>query len=93
MCMTKAAWEQMLFSVDFHLDRQEKQRAACLAARNILEHDISARQKQVLLLYYGEGKKMADIAQLLGVNISTVSRTHRRACAAVQKRPKACGLL
>ena len=44
--MTKAAWEQMLFSVDFHLDRQEKQRAACLAARNILEHDISARQKQ-----------------------------------------------
>ena len=64
MCMTKAAWEQMLFSVDFHLDRQEKQRAACLAARNILEHDISARQKQVLLLYYGEGKKMADIAQL-----------------------------
>ena len=34
MCMTKAAWEQMLFSVDFHLDRQEKQRAACLAARN-----------------------------------------------------------
>ena len=62
MCMTKAAWEQMLFSVDFHLDRQEKQRAACLAARNILEHDISARQKQVLLLYYGEGKKMADIA-------------------------------
>ena len=64
MCMTKAAWEQMLFSVDFHLDRQEKQRAACLAARNILEHDISARQKQVLLLYYGEGKKMADIAEL-----------------------------
>ncbi len=93
MCMTKAAWEQMLFSVDFHLDRQEKQRAACLAARNILEHDISARQKQVLLLYYGEGKKMADIAQLLGVNISTVSRTHRRACAAVQKRLKACRLL
>ena len=93
MCMTKAAWEQMLFSVDFHLDRQEEQRAACLAARNILEHDISARQKQVLLLYYGEGKKMADIAQLLGVNISTVSRTHRRACAAVQKRLKACGLL
>ena len=38
-------------------------------------------------------RSMADIAQLLGVNISTVSRTHRRACAAVQKRLKACGLL
>ena len=38
-----------------------------------------ARQQQVLTLYYDQGMNMTQIAQTLGVNCSTVSRTIRRA--------------
>ena len=61
--------------------------------KNIMENEISARQKQILVLYYKEKKTMPEIARQLGVCISTVSRTHRRACETVRSRLRSYGLL
>jgi len=43
-----------------------------------LREDITEKQRQVLLLYYAEGKNMREIGQFLGVDKSTVSRTIKR---------------
>ena len=37
------------------------------------------RQREMVFLYYDRGLKMSQIAQKLGVNRSTVSRTVKRA--------------
>ena len=47
--------------------------------RRARQQELTPRQQQVLTLYYGQGMNMTQIAQTLGVNCSTVSRTIRRA--------------
>ena len=43
-----------------------------------LREDITDRQRELLLLYYGQGLNMRQIAERLGVDKSTVSRTIKR---------------
>ena len=43
-----------------------------------LQEDVTARQRQVLLLYYAEQMNMREIGERLGVDKSTVSRTIKR---------------
>ena len=43
-----------------------------------LRQDITQRQREYMMLYYGKGMSMEAIAQQLGVNKSTVSRTLKR---------------
>ena len=50
--------------------------AACAGLINPKE---DARQREMVFLYYDRGLKMSQIAQKLGVNRSTVSRTVKRA--------------
>ena len=47
--------------------------------RRARQQGLTPRQQQVLTLYYDQGMNMTQIAQTLGVNCSTVSRTIRRA--------------
>ena len=47
--------------------------------RRARQQELTPRQQQVLTLYYDQGMSMTQIAQTLGVNCSTVSRTIRRA--------------
>ena len=47
--------------------------------RRARQQELTPRQQQVLTLYYDKGMNMTQIAQTLGVNCSTVSRTIRRA--------------
>ena len=42
------------------------------------EAELTARQRQMIRMYYDEGKSMTKIARLLHVNKSTVSRTIAR---------------
>ncbi len=51
-----------------------------------LREDVTAKQRQVLLLYYGQGLNMREIGELLGVDKSTVSRTIKRG----EKRLRRC---
>lgn len=43
------------------------------------ERELTARQRQMLTLYYDRGMSIPQIALKLGLNRSTVSRTIRRA--------------
>ena len=43
-----------------------------------LRQDITERQRQYMMLYYGKNMTMPEIAKALGVNKSTVSRTLKR---------------
>ena len=40
-----------------------------------LQEDVTPRQRQALLMYYGEGLNMREIGERLGVDRSTISRT------------------
>ena len=61
--------------MDSQVERRERRRYASLLAKNIIENELSARQKQILVLYYKEQKTMPEIAQVLGVSVSSVSHT------------------
>lgn len=43
-----------------------------------LQQDVTDRQRQYLMLYYGQGLNMRQIGERMGVNKSTVSRTIKR---------------
>ena len=43
-----------------------------------LRQDITQRQREYMILYYGHNMSMEAIAQQMGVNKSTVSRTLKR---------------
>lgn len=43
-----------------------------------LRQDITPRQRECMMLYYGRGMSMESIGKQLGVNKSTVSRTLKR---------------
>lgn len=49
-----------------------------LALLRALHEDITEKQRQYLLLYYGEGLNMVQIGEKMGVDKSTVSRTIQR---------------
>lgn len=43
-----------------------------------LREDVTDKQRQALLLYYGEGLNMKEIGDRLGIDKSTVSRNIKR---------------
>lgn len=43
-----------------------------------LQEDVAQRQRETLLLYYGDGLNMREIGEQLGVDKSTISRTIKR---------------
>ena len=50
-----------------------------------LREDVTARQREFLLLYYGEQLNMRQIGERLGVDKSTVSRTIKRGEARLRR--------
>ncbi|MDE7287913.1 MAG: sigma-70 family RNA polymerase sigma factor [Oscillospiraceae bacterium] len=46
--------------------------------RSVIENELSERQRQVITLYYFQKMNIPEIAKMLGVNRSTVSRTISR---------------
>ena len=43
-----------------------------------LREDITSKQREMILMYYAEGKNMREIGESVGINKSTVSRTIKR---------------
>ena len=50
-----------------------------------LREDVTPRQREMLLLYYGEQLNMRQIGTRLGVDKSTVSRTINRALSRLRE--------
>lgn len=57
---------------------------ACLG--QALREEVTDRQRQVLFLYYSQGLNMRQIAEALGVERSTVSRTLKRGEERIRRR-------
>ena len=62
---------------------QLEQASRCLA--QALRQEVTQRQRQMLALYYGRHMTMEEIAQTLGVDRTTVSRTLKRGEARLQR--------
>ncbi len=56
-----------------------------LALWRALHEDVTDKQREYLLLYYGEGKNMVEIGEEFGVDKSTVSRTIKRGEARLRR--------
>lgn len=54
----------------------------------IIKNDLTERQKETVVLYYYKKMTMTEIADILGVNVSTVSRTLARARKNICDRTK-----
>lgn len=44
----------------------------------VLREEVTPRQREIMALYYGKGLNMREIAEALGLERSTVSRTLKR---------------
>lgn len=60
------------------------------AVRESVENTLTARQKELVKMYYFDQMLMQDIADELGLHISSVSRTLKRARVRLGKTLKAC---
>ena len=77
---------------------QDNSREISRLKRNLIRalwEDITPRQRETMLMYYGQGLNMREIGQKLGVDKSTVSRTIKRGERRLQRclRYGAKGLL
>ena len=55
-------------------DNASHKRAACKAIDGIIKQELTDKHRETVILYYYENKNMAEIASILGINKSTVSR-------------------
>ena len=53
--------------------------------KNIVDGELTEKQKRCVFLYYGEMMKMKDIADEMGICISSVSRHIKRARRRIEK--------
>ena len=60
-------------------DNSERMERLRRNLRKVRQVELTERQKEMLYMYYDEGKSMSKIAAALKVNKSTVSRTISRA--------------
>lgn len=58
------------------------------ALREVIKNDLTPRQKEMVVLYYYEGMSMTRIAEKLNRDLSTVSRTIKRAKRNIHDRLK-----
>lgn len=79
--------DKKLFKTDDGVpDRLYKR--ALRALTEIIREQLTPKQRQYLVLYYYEEKTMPEIAELMGVNKATVSRTINRARNKLYQRMK-----
>jgi RNA polymerase sigma factor (sigma-70 family) len=53
--------------------------------KNIVNGELTEKQRRCIWLYYGERMKMIDIADELGIGVSSVSRHIKKAKLRVEK--------
>lgn len=70
-----ARYARMLSEENTNAQELDRVKAALWRA---LHEDITEKQREYLLLYYGEGLNMNQIGARMGVDKSTVSRTIQR---------------
>ena len=77
-----ARYARMISEENTNAEELDRSKVALWRA---LHEDVTQRQRQYLLLYYGEGLNMSEIGDRLGVDKSTVSRTIKRGEARLRR--------
>lgn len=68
----------LAFSEDKEECTEKREKIRKIMAR-IIKNDLTARQREIIVLYYYKGKGVTEIAQILKIAPSTVSRTIKAA--------------
>ncbi len=68
----------LAFSEDNEECTEKREKIRKIMAR-IIKNDLTARQREIIVLYYYSGKGVTEIAQILKIAPSTVSRTIKAA--------------
>ena len=83
--MKKISYDQTFGMVDLAMysnmmaeDNREQINRLKRNLTHALRQDVTRRQREYMMLYYGQGLSMEEIGRQLGVNKSTVSRTLKR---------------
>lgn len=67
---------------------EDNSRSMSILKRNLrraINEELTEKQREAMRLYYIEQIKMSDIAKILGVNVSTVSRNIKRGRTRLKK--------
>lgn len=64
---------------------QRQLEIACSALKQVIQQDLTARQKEMILLYYYQNLNNKQIAEQLHLDASTVCRTLQRARKKIYK--------
>lgn len=89
MQLERETEEQSLRRFVRQLEKPENSVAALIA--EALDRELTPRQKQMVTMYYIEQRKMREIAEILGVNPSTVTRTLQTARVKLEAALGYCG--
>lgn len=65
-----------------------KHRKMIGSLKNIVEGELTEKQKTCISMYYGENMKMRDISERLGISVSCVSRHIKKAKKRLTKTMK-----
>lgn len=75
-----AAWKRL--TADTNDDQMARLKKNLTLA---IQNELTPHQQRALLMRYSEGKTVTEIASILGVSVSTVSRTIGRAIKRLRK--------
>ncbi len=79
------AADMAVYARDMAQDNSEEHSRLKRNLVRALREDVTERQREFLLLYYGQGMNMREIGEKLGVDKSTVSRTIKRGEARLRR--------
>lgn len=74
----------LAFSEDEDESAEKRTKIRNIMAK-VIKNDLTARQREIIVLYYYKNKGVAEIAEMLGVAPSTVSRTIKAARTKIYK--------
>lgn len=73
---------------DTESDNSEKHRLMLKILRKVISEELTERQREMITLYYFGRANIPQIAEILGVNRSTVSRTISRGRRNIMEKMK-----
>lgn len=75
---------ELAFSEDREEVAEKREKIRRIMAK-IIKNDLTARQREIIVLYYYSGKGVTEIGEILKISPSTVSRTIKAARIRIYK--------
>lgn len=69
---------ELSFSKDAQTNSENVEKVKCIMAK-VIKNELTPRQRETIVLYYYKGMGISEIADMLGLTPSSVSRTIKRA--------------